>query len=99
MRYRLEKKKGEITKSKEMQSAAEGGQSVTNNDHEAADEAPPDRLLVTFWPGPYSYAATTAEKGSRDFAFCEEGIQMAVAWLNQVWEQRKELFVRAWENW
>lgn len=85
MRYRLEKKKREACENQEEQSAAE--------------EKPVDCLLVTFWPGPYSFAATSEEKKSREFIFGEEGIEMAVSWLNQEWEQQKETFGRAWENW
>lgn len=42
-------------------------------------------LRATVWPSPFSYAATSDEqKESRDFDFTQEGLEQAVAWLNEM---------------
>lgn len=59
-----------------------------------------DTLTATCWPEPYSLDATSEkEKIRAGFGFDEEGIQQAVDWLNETWQQRKELFSEAKENW
>lgn len=50
---------------------------------------PPDKrgsavLLATWWTGPYAYAATPAEEmTSREFPYSDQGLDDAVAWLNE----------------
>lgn len=57
-------------------------------------------LTATCWAEPYSFDATKAEdKISEAFEFSEEGIQKAVDWLNEVWQQKKEVFLEAKHNW
>lgn len=57
-------------------------------------------LTATCWAEPYSFDATKAEdKTSEAFEFSEEGIQKAVDWLNEMWQQKKEIFQEANNNW
>ena len=46
-----------------------------------------DKIRSTVWPGPFNFAVTEDEKKtSRDFAFSQEGLKEAVAWLNEYYE-------------
>lgn len=58
-----------------------------------------DTLLVNCWPEPYSFEVTKEDKDSEEFEFSEEGIQKAVAWLNESWQKKKEIYLEAAENW
>lgn len=41
------------------------------------------KLLVTVWPEPFNFVKTPEEKKTREvFAFSEDGITDAVAWMN-----------------
>ncbi len=52
-----------------------------------------DLFRVTFWPGPYCFdAADESTKTSAVFAFTEEGKQQAADYLNEQWQQKKDLF-------
>ena len=42
-------------------------------------------LKVTVWPEPYSFAATPSEeKSSKVFSFDDDGLDDAVAWMNDM---------------
>lgn len=44
-------------------------------------------LTAVIWPEPFNYAMTAEEKkSSRAFPFTEDGIQAAVAWMNEEYE-------------
>jgi len=46
-----------------------------------------DKIRSTVWPGPFNFSATEDEKKtSSDFAFSQEGLKEAVAWLNEYYE-------------
>lgn len=47
------------------------------------DEAEKNILMVTTWPEPYGYDATSEEQKTKGlFPFTEEGIVSGVEWLN-----------------
>lgn len=53
-----------------------------------------DIFLVTFWPGPYTFAVTDdSMKTSASFPFTPEGKQQVVDYLNEQWELGKETFM------
>ena len=57
-------------------------------------------LAVICWPEPYSFDLTKDEAKTRqEFEFSEEGIQNAVDWLNEIWQQREEEFRDAKNHW
>lgn len=44
-------------------------------------------LTAVIWPEPFNYAMTAEEKkSSREFPFSKDGIESAVAWMNQEYE-------------
>lgn len=46
-----------------------------------------DSLQAAVWPGPYIFSLTEEEKKTfHDFAFSQEGLKDAVAWLNEYYE-------------
>lgn len=57
---------------------------------EAADGEPAKTetvLTTVIWPEPFNYVTTAEEKKhSRQFSFDQEGIQAAVAWMNEEYE-------------
>lgn len=62
-------------------------------------EGEENKLLVTIWPEPYSYAKTEEEKKQRmKFALSKEGVEEAADWLNEqfllqqdLWKLSKEM--------
>lgn len=45
-------------------------------------------LTAVIWPEPFNYVTTAEDKKhSREFAFSQEGIQNAVTWMNEEYEQ------------
>lgn len=57
-------------------------------------------LRVFVWPEPFNFISTPEErKQSRDFAFDEDGIQDAVAWMNDRLYQDKELWEQPPGQW
>jgi len=57
-------------------------------------------LAVTVWPEPFNYFKTPEERKHREkFAFSEEGVVEAIAWMNEQLEKEQELFGKAWDNW
>ena len=60
---------------------------------EAAGEEEKTLLLTTCWPEPYAFDATPEDqKVCAEFSFDEEGIETAVAWLNEEWKKRNEAY-------
>ncbi len=50
-------------------------------------------LKITVWPEPFNFFMTSPEqKRSNEFAFSEDGIEDAVAWMNDVYFRERELF-------
>ena len=46
-----------------------------------------DQIQAAIWPGPYIFSVTEEEKKTyREFPFDAEGIEAAVAWLNQQYD-------------
>ena len=46
-------------------------------------------LQAAVWPGPFIFSVTEEEKKTfRDFAFNPEGLKDAVAWLNEIFEEK-----------
>lgn len=46
-----------------------------------------DKIQSIVWPGPFNFAVTEDEKKtSHDFAFSQEGLKEAIAWLNEYYE-------------
>ena len=58
-----------------------------------------DRLAVTAYPEPFCLEATAEEKRiTKSFAFSEGGLDEAVAWLNQLYEEKKDYWLDAYEK-
>lgn len=56
-------------------------------------------LAVTAYPEPFCLAVTADEKKiTRSFAFSNEGLDEAVAWLNDLYEQKREYWMDAYEK-
>ena len=52
-----------------------------------------DGMEVTIWPEPYNYLRTPDEKKqSKQFPLTVEGRDEAVTWLNEQYEQQKQLW-------
>ena len=48
-------------------------------------------LEAVVWKGPYSFAVVSEEEKTKErFPFEEDGLKQAVAWLNQIYEERYE---------
>lgn len=57
-------------------------------------------LKVTVWPEPFNFVRTPEEqKTAALFAFSEEGVEDAVAWMNDRFIADKEKWDRAGDNW
>ena len=58
------------------------------------------QLKVTVWPEPFNYFKTPDEKKqSCFFAFAEEGVTQAVAWMNERFEADREVWEHSWGSW
>ena len=54
------------------------------------DKRGPATLMATVWPEPYAYGKTDDSlKTSENFEVSQEGLESAVAWINQQYESRK----------
>lgn len=52
-----------------------------------------DEMLVTIWPEPYNYLRTPSEtKQNHNFAMTPDGKEEAVQWMNEQYEQQKQLW-------
>lgn len=52
-----------------------------------------DSMLVTIWPEPYNYLRTPQEsKQNKEFQMTSEGKEEAVQWMNDQYEQQKQLW-------
>lgn len=50
-------------------------------------------LNVTIWPEPYNFIKTPeSKKQHMDFTFDPDGLEKAVDWMNEQYEQQKELW-------
>ena len=53
------------------------------------DKREPATLMATVWPEPYSYGVTDKSlMTSENFEVSQEGLEAAVAWINQQYESR-----------
>ena len=53
------------------------------------DKREPATLMATVWPEPYSYGVTDKNlMTSEHFEVSQEGLEAAVAWINQQYETR-----------
>lgn len=51
-------------------------------------------LTAVIWPEPFNYATTAEEKKrSKAFPFDKEGIEAAVAWMNEEYQRQEEVGV------
>lgn len=58
-----------------------------------------DRLTVTVYPEPFCLEATAEEKKTtRSFSFSDGGLDEAVAWLNELYEEKKNYWTDAYEK-
>lgn len=56
-------------------------------------------LGVTVYPEPFCLEMTAEEKRTtRTFAFSKEGLEEAVAWLNELYEEKREYWMDAYEK-
>ncbi len=57
-------------------------------------------LRVTVWPEPFNFFKTPKEeKISAVFAFSEEGVTEAVAWMNRQLSAHSEKWDHSWDRW
>ncbi len=57
-------------------------------------------LKATVWPEPFNFLKTPEElKETKVFAFAEEGVVAAVAWMNERLEEDPGKWERSWERW
>ena len=58
-----------------------------------------DGLSVTVYPEPYCLEVTAEEnKTFRVFEFSNEGLDAAVEWLNELYEEKRDYWVDAYER-
>ncbi|MBO4749202.1 MAG: hypothetical protein J5546_02705 [Lachnospiraceae bacterium] len=58
------------------------------------------KLLVTVWPEPFNYNSTPDEqKIKKEFTFDEDGVTDAIAWMNDLLFEKKDLWDQAPKNW
>lgn len=56
-------------------------------------------LTATAYPEPFSLEATAEDKKiSKSFGFSNEGLDAAVAWLNELYEEKKDYWIDAYEK-
>lgn len=60
---------------------------------EKTGEKPEEKILVHIWPEPFCFVKTDDEKKiSKEFEFSPEGKDQIVDWLNQMYEEKKEIW-------
>lgn len=53
-----------------------------------------NKLNVIIWPEPYCLEATDdSRKREKDFSFDEEGLQAAIDWMNEMYDQIVEMVI------
>ncbi len=58
------------------------------------------KLLATVWPEPFNFFTTPKEqKIEQEFSFDEDGVVDAIAWMNDLLFEKKELWDQAPKNW
>ena len=58
------------------------------------------KLLATVWPEPFNFFTTPEEQKIRqEFSFDEDGVVDAIAWMNDLLFEKKELWDQAPKNW
>ncbi|MBP5734154.1 MAG: hypothetical protein J6W66_10080 [Lachnospiraceae bacterium] len=58
------------------------------------------KLLATVWPEPFNFFTTPEEqKIKQEFSFDEDGVVDAIAWMNDLLFEKKELWDQAPKNW
>lgn len=67
---------------------------------EGVDGEDGKRLKVTVWPEPFNYITTPEEARIAEFfAFDEDGVADAVAWMNDRYAAEREKYEGASKNW
>ena len=57
-------------------------------------------LLATVWPEPFNFRSTPDEqKIKKEFSFDEDGVTDAIAWMNDLLFEKKDLWDQAPKNW
>lgn len=51
-----------------------------------------NEILAEIWKGPKAYDQTEEEKEMARFSFSTEGIDQAVAWMNEKYEEKKAVW-------
>ncbi|MBO7339018.1 MAG: hypothetical protein J6U66_03005 [Lachnospiraceae bacterium] len=58
------------------------------------------KLLATVWPEPFNFFTTPEEQKIRqEFSFDEDGVVDAIAWMNDLLFEKKDLWDQAPKNW
>ncbi|MBO5987202.1 MAG: hypothetical protein J6X14_06535 [Lachnospiraceae bacterium] len=58
------------------------------------------KLLATVWPEPFNFFTTPEEqKIKQEFSFDEDGVVDAIAWMNDLLFEKKDLWDQAPKNW
>lgn len=64
------------------------------------DDAGEKKLFCTVWPEPFAFSKTPEEeKETTEFAFTEEGVKEAVAWMNDRLSEEKGRWEHAAQRW
>lgn len=67
---------------------------------DSGEEQTEKMLLCTIWPEPFNFVTTPAEKKqSKEFSFDRDGVEDAVAWMNDKLFEMHDEFEKAPENW
>lgn len=67
---------------------------------ESGEEKTEKLLLCTIWPEPFNYITTPAEsKEMHEFTFDRDGVEDAVAWMNDRLFKLHDMFEKAPQNW
>lgn len=67
---------------------------------ENGEEKKETKFKVTVWPGPYCFDKTKDDvKYSKDFVFSTEGLDEICDWLNEQYEEKKDIWkkVTMWQ--
>ncbi|MCR5802200.1 MAG: hypothetical protein K6G57_07715 [Lachnospiraceae bacterium] len=64
------------------------------------DEEGNKSLACVVWPEPFNYATTSEDSKQRaSFSFDKDGITDAVSWMNDKYNEKREEWAHASENW
>ncbi len=67
---------------------------------DSGEEHSEKMLLCTIWPEPFNFVTTPADqKQSNEFTFDRDGVEDAVAWMNDKLFEMHDKFEKAPQNW